>query len=174
MNIKLETERLTLRPVTKYDAQDFFELDSNPEVHKFLGNNPVKTIKESQVMITSILEQYKTNGLGRLAIIDKATNAFLGWSGLKSEENLRKEFNYYDLGYRLKKQHWRKGYATEAALASIDYGFKDLNLKEIYAAADINHIASNTILKKVGMCHSETFEYEDKLCNWYKMKNPYL
>ncbi|WP_340156645.1 GNAT family N-acetyltransferase [uncultured Winogradskyella sp.] len=170
----IETKCLILRPITKDDAQDFFELDSNPKVHLFLGNKPVKTIEESEAMIANILEQYKTNGLGRLAIIEKLTNKFIGWAGLKYEENLRKEFNYYDLGYRLKEQFWGKGYATEAAFASLEYGFKDLKLKEIGAAADINHIASNTILKKIGLQPSGTFTYEDTLCNWYLLQNPDL
>ncbi|WP_229719411.1 GNAT family N-acetyltransferase [Winogradskyella schleiferi] len=174
MTIKLETKRLILRPVTEADANDFFELDSNPKVHVFLGNQPVKTISESEAMIANILEQYKNNGLGRLAMVEKSTNAFIGWAGLKYEDQLRKEFNYYDLGYRLKEQFWGKGYATEASFASLDYGFKDLKLKEIGAAADVNHSASNSILKKIGMQPSGTFVYDDELCNWYKLKNPYL
>ena len=174
MKTIIETKRLILRRITEADAQDFFELDSNPNVHQFLGNNPVKTIEQSQAMIANILEQYKTNGLGRLAMIDKVTHEFIGWSGLKYEENVRKEFNYYDLGYRLKEQFWGKGYATESAFASLDYGFKDLKLKEIGAAADKDHIASNTILKKIGMQASGTFVFEDEICNWYNLKNPHL
>ena len=172
MKTQLETKRLILRPITEADAQDFFELDSNPEVHKYLGNKPVKTIEESEIMIANILEQYKTNGIGRLAIIDKVTHNFLGWSGLKYEQNLRKAFNYYDIGYRLKQEYWGKGFATEAAIASLKYGFEDLKLKEICAAADMSNIASNTILKKIGMQASGTFKYESELCNWYVIKNP--
>jgi len=174
INIKLETKRLILRPIIEADAQDLFELDSNPEVHRFLGNNPVKHIDECKTYIASIQQQYKTYGMGRIAVVLKDTNAFIGWAGVKFEKNLRKEFDYYDVGYRLKQHYWGKGYATEAAIASLDYGFKDLKLKEICAAADINHIASNTILKKIGMLASGTFEYEGDTCNWYTLKNPYL
>jgi len=170
----IETKRLFLRPITEADVKDFFELDSNPNVHIYLGNKPVKTIIESEAMVADILEQYKTNGLGRLAIIEKSTQEFIGWSGLKYEENLRKEFKYYDIGYRLKENFWGKGYATEAALASLNYGFKDLKLNEIGAAADVNHIASNTILKKIGMQHLGNFTFEGELCNWYNLKNPYV
>lgn len=170
MNVKIETKRLILRLITEADAQDFFELDSNPKVHIFLGNKPVKTIEESQAMIANILQQYKTNGLGRLAMIEKTTHKFIGWSGLKYEENLRKDFSYYDLGYRLKEQFWGNGYATEAAIATLKYGFNDLKLKEIGAAADIDHTVSNAILKKIGLQHSGTFEYEGDLCNWYNLK----
>ena len=169
--IPIETKRLILRPIIEADVQDFFELDSNPEVHKFLGKNPVKTIEQSQAMITAILEQYQKFNIGRLAVVLKETNEFIGWSGLKFEQNLRKEFDYYDIGYRFKTQFWGKGYATETAIASLKYGFKDLDLKEICAAADVNHAASNSILKKIGMLPSGTFKYEDELCNWYTLKN---
>ncbi len=168
-----ESERLILRPIEITDAQDFFELDSNPEVHKYLGNKPVTSITESEKMISAILDQYKTYGIGRLAMIDKKTNEFIGWSGLKYEQNLRKNLNYYDVGYRLKQQYWGKGYATEAALVSLNYGFKNLNLKEICAAAEIEHIASNTILRKIGMQFSGTFMYDGFPHNWYSKQNPY-
>ncbi|MFK7831717.1 MAG: GNAT family N-acetyltransferase [Winogradskyella sp.] len=172
MNFKpIETNRLILRPVEETDLHDFFELDSNPKVHVYLGNKPVTSLEESQLMIDAILEQYETNGLGRLAVIEKSTTAFIGWAGIKFEQNLRKEFSYYDLGYRLKEQFWGKGYATEAALASLDYGFTDLKLEEIGAAAAIDHVASNTILKHIGMQASGTFTYEGDLCNWYTLKN---
>lgn len=172
MKIITESNRLILRQITEEDAQDLFELDSNPKVHEFLGNQPVKHIDECKTYITSIQEQYKTHGIGRIAVIKKDTLEFIGWSGIKYEQNLRKEFNYYDLGYRLKEKFWGKGYATEAALASLCYGFKDLQLKEICAAADINNLASNYILKKIRMQPSGTFEYEGTVCNWYVIKNP--
>lgn len=171
MNVKLETKRLILRPITLDDVEDFYEMDSNPKVHLFLGNNPVTSIKQSQSAIQGILQQYKDYGIGRLAMIKKDTGEFVGWSGLKFERELRKEFDYYDIGYRLKEEFWGNGYATEAAIASLNYGFNDLKLKEICAAADVNHIASNTILKKIGMKPSGTFEYEGDLCNWYTLKN---
>ena len=170
MNIKLETERLFLRPVKKDDAEDFFELDSNPKVHLFLGNNPVKSIEQSKAMIDDVLQQYEDYGIGRLAIIKKDTGEFIGWSGLKFERNIR-DFDYYDIGYRLKEEFWGNGYATEAALASLGYGFNDLKLKEICAAALSEHIVSNRILKKIGMSPSGTFVFEGDLCNWYVLKN---
>lgn len=171
MNIKLETKRLILRPINENDAQNFYEMDSNPKVHIYLGNNPVTSIEQSKSKIEGVLQQYKDFGVGRLAMEKKDTGEFIGWSGLKSERELRKEFDYYDLGYRLKEEFWGNGYATEAAIASLDYGFNDLKLKEICAAADVNHIASNTILKKIGMQPSGTFEYEGDLCNWYILEN---
>ncbi|MBV7267800.1 GNAT family N-acetyltransferase [Winogradskyella luteola] len=174
MQTTLETKRLILRPVTMDDAQDLFEMDSNPKVHLYLGNNPIKSIDQSKAMIKDILSQYEKFRIGRFGVIEKITNEFLGWSGLKYERELRKEFNYYDLGYRLKEEFWGYGYATESAIASLEFGFKDLKLKEICAAADVDHIASNTILKKIGMQPSGTFTCEADSCNWYTLKNPYI
>lgn len=172
MNIKIETKRLYLRPINEGDDQDFFELDSNPKVHEFLGNNPVTSIEQSRDYIKSILQQYKDYGIGRLAIIKKDTGEFVGWSGLKFERVVRKEFDYYDLGYRLKEEFWGHGYATEAAIASLNYGFNDIKLKEICAAAASKHKASNIILEKIGFTPSGTFTYDNELCNWYRLQNP--
>lgn len=167
MNIRLETKRLILRPIRENDAQNFYEMDSNPKVHIYLGNNPVTSIEQSEEKIKGVLQQYKDFGVGRLAMEKKDTGEFVGWSGLKFERELRKEFDYYDLGYRLKEEFWGYGYATEGALASLDYGFKKLKLKEICAAAHHDHVVSNHILKKIGMKPSGTFTYEGDLCNWY-------
>lgn len=174
MNLKLTTKRLYLRPINEDDAQDFFEMDSNPKVHKYLGNNPVTSLEQSRDMINDILKQYEEFNLGRLAVIKKDTNEFLGWSGLKYERVVRKEFNYYDIGYRFKEKHWGNGYATEAAIASLYYGFNDLKLKEICAAAECDHIASNHILKKIGLKPSGTFTFDGTLCNWYTLQHPNL
>ena len=170
LNIIIETERFFLREIVEEDVHDFFELDSNPKVHTYLGNNPVKTLEESAAQIRNILDQYEKNGIGRLAIIDKNSTDLIGWSGLKYETSVRQEFNYYDLGYRLKEQYWGKGIATETAIASLNYGFRTLNLEEICGAADKKHGASNAILKKIGLQPGEEFIYDGEVCNWYSLK----
>lgn len=172
MQTFIETNRFLLREIIEEDAQDLFELDNNPAVHKYLGNNPLTKLEEVQKMIQHIRQQYQENGIGRWAIIDKKTKDFIGWSGLKYEyTQLNNLGNYYDLGYRLKQQYWGKGIATETAKASLAYGFEQLKLTEIYAAAHVDNIASNTILKKLGMDCLETFDYDGNLCNWYWINN---
>ncbi|WP_103070386.1 GNAT family N-acetyltransferase [Aquimarina sediminis] len=172
MKIHIETERLIIRDLEKYDAQGIFDLDSDPEVHEFLGNNPIKTIDEAHNVIDLIRKQYTEYGIGRWAVIDKKTEDFIGWTGLKYEQRVRKDFSYYDLGYRLRKKYWGKGIATETAIESLTYGFNTLNLKEICAAADIKHLASNKVLKKVGLNFIETFDFEEEPHNWYKITKP--
>lgn len=170
MKIHIETKRFYLRDIEPFDAQDIFILDSDPDVHEFLGKKPITSLAEAKKIIDYVRKQYKNYGIGRWAIIDKKTKAFVGWCGLKYEKVLRSDFNYYDLGYRLKKQYWGNGIATETALAVIDYGFNHLNLDQIGGAADANHIASNKILQKVGLKFVDTFTYNSSLCNWYNLK----
>jgi RimJ/RimL family protein N-acetyltransferase/GNAT superfamily N-acetyltransferase len=176
-NIKVfaETERLLLREILPSDVDAMFELDSDPEVHKYLGNNPVTNKEQIVDVIHFIRQQYIDNGIGRWAVIDKRTNAFIGWTGLKFVTELTNgRKNYYDLGYRLIRKFWGQGIATETALISLDYAFNKLKIDEVYAAASCENLASNKILQKVGMSFIETFYYEDIKCNWYKIeKNEY-
>lgn len=170
MNVHVETERFILRDIEHYDVQGMFELDSDPDVHEFLGKKPIQTIDQAKQVIKYIRGQYKNNGIGRWAIIDKQTAHFIGWTGLKYEEELREGFKYYDLGYRIKKSYWGNGIATETAMASLQYGFEKLGLNKIGAAADISHIASNKILKNLDLKLIDTFHYQGVPHNWYAIQ----
>ena len=81
MKTSIETERLLLRELLPTDDAGMFELDSNPEVHIYLGNKPVKSIEESREAIANIRQQYLENGIGRWAVILKETGEFIGWFG---------------------------------------------------------------------------------------------
>lgn len=169
MKIYIETDRLILRAIEAYDLHGIFELDSDPEVHKYLGKKPIKNIQEAKSIINYIRKQYEEDGIGRWAVIDKRTNEFMGWAGLKYEKEVRTEMRYYDLGYRLKKKFWGRGIATEAALKSLNYGFRVMELEDIYAGAHVENIASNKVLRKVGLKFIETFEYDSAPHHWYKI-----
>ncbi|MCP4443588.1 MAG: GNAT family N-acetyltransferase [Aureispira sp.] len=171
MQTFVETKRFILREIEEEDAQGFFDLDANPAVHKYLRNNPVTSLEQSKVMIKHVRKQYQENGIGRWAIIDKITNDFVGWTGLKLENNTVLNIqNYYDLGYRLKQEYWGKGIATETAIASLKYGFEQMGLSEIYAVAHTQNIASNAILQKLGFQLLRTFEDYDAVQNWYRIE----
>lgn len=170
MKVNIETERFILREIRITDLEGMFLLDSDPEVNKYLGNKPVQTKEEEIKIIEFIHKQYEEYGLGRLAIIEKSSDEFVGWTGIKYETEVRSEFNYYDLGYRLRKEYWGKGIGTETAIASLRFGFLELKLDEIFGAADIANIGSNKILKKVGLNWIETFPFEGVEHNWYGIK----
>ena len=175
MKHPIETERLLLRQLLLTDVDGMFELDSNPNVHLFVGNKPVKHISESLDQIKNIQQQYAAFGTGRLAVILKETNEFIGWSGIKfitNEINNHKDF--YEIGYRFIEKHWGKGYATEAGKAFIDHGFNVMKVDAIYAYADAGNENSRRILEKLGLQYVNSFEYEEELEVWYELKNPNL
>lgn len=170
MKILAETPRLLLREIALTDVGGMFALDSDPEVHRYLGNKPVTTKEQALEVIHFIRQQYLDNGIGRWAILDKETNEFIGWTGLKFERNMTNHhINYYDLGYRLRKEYWGKGIATEAALASLNHAFNVLQLEEVFAMADCENQGSNHLLKKVGMKLIEVFKLDGIPTNWYRI-----
>ncbi|RVT75260.1 N-acetyltransferase [Flavobacterium sufflavum] len=152
MNTTIETERLILRELLPTDDEGMYRLDSNPNVHKFLGNQPIISIEESRQYIDYIRNQYVKNGIGRYAVILKETNEFIGWSGIKYiTERENGHINFYEIGYRFIEEHWGKGYGYESAKAWLDYGFKTMKIQTIYASANIENLGSRKILEKIGM-----------------------
>ena len=171
MKVLIETQRLLLREVEYTDEMDLFEMDSDPEVHLFIENNPVKSIDEITKVIDMLRVQYKENGIARWAVIDKLTNECVGWSGLKYfNQPLNTHNNFYELGYRFKKKHWGKGFATESSQAILDYGFKNLNTDVIFAITDPKNVNSKKVLAKIGFEFKETFDYEGDPTDWFELK----
>lgn len=172
MKIFAETERLILRELMPADAEGMFDMNSDPDVHRYLGNKPVKSIEQSIAEIEFIRKQYVENGIGRWAVIEKTSGNFLGWSGLKLiTETTNNHINYYDLGYRFSKRFWGKGYATETAIAVIHYGFTELKLNEIIGIADINNLGSIHVLEKVGLKRVSVFDYDGTKHLWMRIEN---
>ncbi|WP_276682366.1 GNAT family N-acetyltransferase [Empedobacter brevis] len=171
MKIWAETERLILREVDYTDQNDLFEMDADPEVHLYIENNPVKSISEITKAIEMLKKQYQENGIARWAVVDKTTNECVGWCGLKYfDQPLNNHHHFYELGYRFKKKHWGKGFATESSAAALDYGFKNLDTDKIYAITDPENINSKKVLTKLGFDFQETFDYEGDPTDWFELK----
>ena len=172
MSFILETERLIMRELKTTDASGMFELDSNPNVMRYLGGKTVESIAVSESIIRMDQEQYAKNGIGRYAVIRKETNEFIGWSGIKYVSEPENNFvNFYDLGYRLTEQHWGKGYGYECALPWIDHAFNTMKIDKLNADAHIENIGSNKILQKLGFQFLNHYEWEGYPFNWYELKN---
>ncbi len=141
----LETERLKLRKLTEKDAESFFALNENPRVVEHTGDKAFRSVEEARELIVNY-DQY-TYRLGRWAVELKTTGDFIGWCGLK--------FNLgcgdVDLGFRFFQEHWKQGYASEAAYACLVYGFEHLSLFEIIGRSTKANEASIKVLQKIGM-----------------------
>jgi RimJ/RimL family protein N-acetyltransferase len=175
MNLILETERLILREMLPSDAEALFEMDSNPNVHKYLWNKPLTSIDGVYQYIEMVRNQYLENNIGRFVVVLKETNELIGWAGLKyNTEIVNNKVHFYDIGYRLNEKFWGKGYASEASFAWLDYGFNVMKIKVMEAAAHTDNIASNRILQKIGLKMTEQYLEEGVSWNWYELKNPNL
>ena len=149
MNIIIETSRLLLRTFTEDDAALIYELNLDPDVIRYTHDPIRDRAHASEILERVIIPQYALYDHGRWAVHKRSNLEFLGWCGLK----YRAELNEIDLGYRFKKEGWGKGYATEAAWASIQYAFEKIGLQRIVARAEIDNIGSWKVLEKCGMTY---------------------
>ena len=170
INVIIETERLLLRTFSEEDANLVYLLNLDPDVTRYTGD-PVRDESHAlEVLRTAILPQYALYGHGRWAVHSKPGLPFIGWCGLK----MRPEVNEIDLGYRFIKDSWGKGYATEAAAASLRYGFEKLGIKRIVGRALPGNLASIRVLEKCGMTFVGEETIDELLHMTYEAFNPLI
>jgi ribosomal-protein-alanine N-acetyltransferase len=148
--IQLETERTFLRNLTPADATDFFNLNQDPEVLKYTGDLPFESIETAKLFLEQY-DQYKKYGVGRLAVIHKQSNQFIGWCGLRFAPS----HHNYDIGFRFFREHWNQGYATETANACLDFAFTKRKLERVIGRTVLDNIASIVVLQKIGFQFKE-------------------
>jgi len=165
MKFIIETDRLLLREFILDDAEKFYQLNLNPNVIKYTGNAAFKSIEEAKSFLENY-KDYKTNGYGRWAVINKKSNEFIGWCGLKYGELE----NETDIGFRFFEEEWNKGYATESAVACLKYGFEVLKLNRIIGRAMKENKASIKVLEKIGLVYESDCIFENKEAVIYKIE----
>jgi RimJ/RimL family protein N-acetyltransferase len=137
MNMILETQRLILREYTEEDAPAFFQLNSDPQVMRYVPDQPMQSVEQArQILISHPMTDYRERGYGRYACVLKDTGENIGFCGPK----YLKEIGEIDLGFRFLPSHWNKGLATEAARASLDYSFTNLRLPEVVGFAELDAV----------------------------------
>jgi RimJ/RimL family protein N-acetyltransferase len=155
----LSTERLSFSEFTLHDAQLLIDLNSDPEVTRYVGEGPIDKNEALRLLDEVIIPQY-SNKMGRWAVYLRSNDEFIGWCGIKYLSSL----DEYDLGYRFFKKHWGKGYATEASKAVIEYGKNVLKLKQIVGRASVDNKNSIKVLEKAGLKFiEEGFEHGEKI-----------
>ena len=165
MKFIIETDRLLLREFILDDAEKFYQLNLNPNVIKYTGNAAFKSIEEAKSFLENY-NDYKTNGYGRWAVINKESNEFIGWCGLKYGELE----NQTDIGFRFFEEEWNKGYATESAVACLKYGFEVLKLNRIIGRAMKENTASIKVLEKIGLVYETDCIFDNKEAVIYKIE----
>jgi RimJ/RimL family protein N-acetyltransferase len=170
MHVIIDTSRLLLRLFTKEDAHLIYELNRDPEVTMFTYD-PVRDIAHAaQILEETIIPQYALYNHGRWAVHTKPALEFIGWCGLKC----RPEFTEIDLGYRFIKKAWGRGFATEAAYASLKYGLEELHLPRIVGRAIPANTGSIRVLEKCGMAYLGEEMVEGHLHKTYETLGPLI
>lgn len=146
-NLHIETDRLILRPFILNDIDDAYIMNLDEEVSRHTGDGGVVSREEIERRIKEdVLGDYEKYGYGRLAVVWRETNAFIGFAGLKYLDDL----DEVDLGYRFMKEYWGKGIGTEAARACVKFGFETLALKRLIAWVLSENVGSIRVLEKLG------------------------
>ena len=160
MPVILETPRLVLREFTEDDAGNLFELNSDPEVMRYLtGGRPTPREEIRDQIIPFHLAVYRRHDrLGTWAAQSAATGEFLGWFHFRPGPG--SDITNIDLGYRLRRAMWNKGYATEGSRALIRMGFTDLGVKRVFAHTMTVNAASRRVMEKCGLTFVRTTPYD--------------
>jgi RimJ/RimL family protein N-acetyltransferase len=159
VEIFIQTEHLALRRFTPADLDNLVELDSDPEVMRFLsGGAPTpREVIQSRILPAFLSSYQHFPGFGVWAADDIASGGFLGWFSLRPPEGGSPE--NVSLGYRLRRSVWGRGYATEGAVALIYKGFSELGLRRVYATTYEFNLASRRVMEKVGLSLVRRFRY---------------
>jgi len=154
----LKTERVALRTWEDSDLEAFAEMNADPEVMRYFKTALNKA--ESKQLLQRLKEHYQTHGYTYFAAETVKAQEFIGFVGLAYQTYENPPYTpYVDIGWRLKRASWGKGYATEAAFACLKFGFEPLELETIYSVTPLQNLASERVMQKIGMTKIDEFEH---------------
>jgi RimJ/RimL family protein N-acetyltransferase len=158
LHIFLETERLILRRFTTDDLDNLVELDSDPEVMRYITGGPPtpRELIELDFLPAWLAYYERGDRYGFWATIEKSTGDFLGWFHFRPPHD-SSDPDVAELGYRLNRAAWGKGYATEGSRALIDKGFRELGVRRVVASTYQDNHASRRVMEKCGLTFARSF-----------------
>jgi RimJ/RimL family protein N-acetyltransferase len=155
------TERLILRRWREADREPFAALNADPDVMDYFPTGLTRA--ESDQMIARIEAGFDRRGYGLWALQLRATGEFIGFTGLDTP-SLEAHFTpAVEVGWRLARSAWHQGYATEAAWASLAFGFEEAGLEEIVSLTSTVNVRSRAVMERIGMTHdpADDFDHPD-------------
>jgi RimJ/RimL family protein N-acetyltransferase len=157
-SLVIETDRLILRRWRDDDLPDFAAINSDPRVMEFFP----KTLNraESDALASRIRDHFARKGFGLWAVEVPGIAAFIGLVGLSTPTFEAHFTPCVEIGWRLAREHWGNGYATEAARAVLDFGFRRLQLPEIVSFTVPSNRRSRGVMEKIGMTRSTLDDFE--------------
>ena len=156
----IETERLVLRQFTAGDLDKLVELRADPEVMRYIGDQSKEKVEQR---LQYYISHYEPHGFGMWAVIHKLKGEMIGWCGLIFLD----ETPEVEVGYGVAREYWGQGLMTEAARATLRYGFEKMGLERIVAVAFPENTASRHIMEKLGMRYEKNVIHYGHDCVYY-------
>jgi RimJ/RimL family protein N-acetyltransferase len=153
----IETERLRLRRWRAADRAPFAELNGDPETLLFFPSTLTRA--ESDALVDRIEARFQAHGYGLWALEVKETGQFIGFTGLAPMPDDVPGAGGTEIGWRLARQAWHRGYATEAALAARDVAFTEVGLPELWSMTAVLNAPSQAVMRRIGMAPADRFEH---------------
>lgn len=151
------SERLGFRNWISTDLDLLAEINTDDEVMQFFPKKLDFT--ESKNFMERMQRNYHKRGYCYFAVDELASGKFIGFIGLLYQEYEAHFTPCVDIGWRLSRNFWRKGYASEGAIRCLKYGFDNLNLNTIYSVAPASNFKSEGVMKKIGMEKVDVFKH---------------
>ena len=159
MSTIIETPRLLLRNWQEEDRAFFHEINSDPEVMEFFP--ALRSREESDALMDRIVAMITEDSFGFYALQDKATGDVVGFTGLmRTDLEPFMPKGVLEIGWRLAKRYWGKGYVTEAALASLAYAFNERGEDEVVSFAVHNNHRSTSVMQRIGMVNDPKRDFD--------------
>ena len=166
----ITTKRLILREFCREDLEEIAKILSNQDVMKFALSGPY-SFEETKTFLDNCLQRYARRGVGLFAVCLKVDKKVIGYCGYYFQVIDEKE--EVEIGYRLDPTYWGQGFATEAAIAVKEYGFRTLGYKRMISIIESENIASIRVAEKNGMKHKKNSILMGKVpVRIYAIENP--
>ena len=157
--MRIETERLILRPWKESDLTPFIRMNRNSEVMRFFPD----TLEPAQTeqLYRDLVQEFSEYGYGAYAAEEKVSENFIGFIGFHHARLAVSFCPCIEIGWRLDRAYWDKGYATEGAKACLLHGFSNLNLDELYSFTSMLNHPSQRVMQKLGMQEALHFDHPE-------------
>ena len=165
--VEIETERLLLRRWRDEDMEPYARMCADPEVMRFIGDGSPLTREGSEGQISRFLRHWDERGFGLWVLEGKEGKTFIGFAGLAHQEDWTEGEHKTEVGWRLDRAFWGRGLATEAARASVDYGFETLGLERIISIIQPGNVASRRVAAKAGLTLRGESHWRNSKVVWY-------
>jgi RimJ/RimL family protein N-acetyltransferase len=154
----LLTDRLLLREWRSSDRGAFATMNSDPAVMEFLG--PLLTALESNALVDRFEREFTERGFCPWAVESRSSGEFLGFVGLHEVPEYLPFAPAVEVGWRLAAPHWGRGFATEAARASLRFAFESVGLDEVVSMTAVHNLRSRRLMERIGMSNDRADDFE--------------